>query len=71
MKHRVIFALIMSLVLTFFMSAWVTYINIGFIHNFTDSWMSAWLLAWPAAGIISFLFGPKIHQVTTVLAGKL
>lgn len=71
MKHRIIFALIMSLVLTFFMSAWVTYINVGLISNFTDSWMSAWLLAWPAAGIISFLFGPGIQSLTRSVAEKL
>ncbi|MCH1918064.1 DUF2798 domain-containing protein [Shewanella sp. A3A] len=70
MKHRALFALVMSLVLTFFMSAWVTYINVGLIDNFIDSWMSAWLLAWPAAGVISFLFGPKIQRLTSTVAAK-
>ena len=63
MKHRLVFAVLMSLVLTFFMSAWVTFINIGLIDDFVENWMSAWFLAWPAAGIISFAFGPKVQRL--------
>ncbi|MGO2073697.1 MAG: DUF2798 domain-containing protein [Pseudoalteromonas sp.] len=54
----------MSFILTLFMSAWVTYINIGLVKNFTGHWLSAWLLAWPAAGIISFIFAPRIHKIS-------
>lgn len=63
MKHRFIFAILMSFVLTFFMSAWVTFINVGLIDDFANYWMSAWLLAWPAAGLISFISGPRIHKL--------
>ncbi|GAA5509709.1 DUF2798 domain-containing protein [Novipirellula caenicola] len=62
MKQRIIFAIAMSCVLTFLMSAWVTFINIGMIAGFANHWISAWLLAWPAAGIISFTIGPSIHR---------
>ncbi|MFB9137042.1 DUF2798 domain-containing protein [Vibrio olivae] len=71
MKHRFIFAILMSFVLTFFMSAWVTYLNVGFIQGFTDYWMSAWFLAWPAAGVISFISGPRIHQCAQQISQKL
>ncbi|NWO04695.1 MAG: DUF2798 domain-containing protein [Alteromonadaceae bacterium] len=64
MKHRIVFAILMSFILTLFMSAWVTFINIGLIDGFISHWLSAWVLAWPAAGIISFIFGPKIHQTS-------
>lgn len=70
MKHRFIFAILMSLVLTFFMSAWVTFINVGFIDNFIDYWMSAWILAWPAAGLISFVCGPRAHQLAHEISKK-
>ncbi len=68
MKHRLIFALLMSFVLTFFMSAWVTFINIGLVNDFFHYWMSAWLLAWPAAGIISFVSGPRVNKSAHQLA---
>ncbi len=71
MKHRFIFAILMSLVLTFFMSAWLTYINLGAIDDFSHYWIAAWLLAWPAAGVISFICGPQIHQLAHKIAGKL
>mgnify|MGYP000250606364 CR=1 FL=1 len=70
MKHRFIFAVLMSFVLTFFMSAWVTYINVGLIKNFGEYWMSAWFLAWPAAGVISFISGPGIHKLSQKLSEK-
>lgn len=70
MKHRFIFAILMSFVLTFFMSAWVTFINVGLIDDFVNYWMSAWLLAWPAAGLISFISGPRIHKLAHQISEK-
>lgn len=70
MKHRFIFAILMSFVLTFFMSAWVTFINVGLIDDFAYYWMSAWLLAWPAAGLISFISGPGIHKLAHQISEK-
>ncbi|QJR79702.1 DUF2798 domain-containing protein [Alteromonas pelagimontana] len=63
MKHRVVFAVMISLILTFFMSAWVTFLNVGIIENFFELWMHAWFLAWPAAGIISFVCAPRLHSL--------
>lgn len=71
MKHRFFFAILMSFVLTFFMSAWVTFINVGLIDGFINYWMSAWLLAWPAAGVISFASGPRVHSIAHQIADKL
>jgi hypothetical protein len=71
MKHRIIFAILISFVLTLFMSAWVTFINVGLIEHFVDYWLSAWLLAWPAAGAISFIAGPRVHQLAHQIAARL
>lgn len=71
MKHRLIFAVLMSFVLTLFMSAWVTFINMGLVEGFADYWLSAWILAWPAAGVISFLCGPQIHRVAHRIAARI
>jgi len=70
MKHRFIFAVLMSWVLTFFMSAWVTFINIGLVADFTDYWLPAWLLAWPAAGVVSFICGPTVQQLSHKITKK-
>jgi hypothetical protein len=70
MKHRLIFAILMSCVLTFLMSAWVTFLNIGAVTGFVDHWLNAWVLAWPAAGVISFVFGPQIHHLAQRIANR-
>ncbi|WP_375056473.1 DUF2798 domain-containing protein [Zobellella sp. DQSA1] len=63
-KHRLLFALLMSLVLSFLMTAWVTWLNLGLIEGFVEKWMSAFIVAWPAAALISLLFGPWVQRLT-------
>jgi hypothetical protein len=70
MKHRVIFALLMSFTLSLFMSAWITFVNIGVHPDFASFWMHAWVLAWPVAGGISFIAGPFLHAFAHKLAAK-
>lgn len=64
LKFRVLFSLFMSLVLSSLMTLWVTWINLGFAPDFLTKWGIAFLLAWPAAGTISFLFSPGIQNLT-------
>lgn len=71
MKHRIIFAVLMSFTLSLFMSAWITYMNIGLPSDFVSYWMNAWALAWPAAGIISFVVGPFLHSLAQKIANKI
>ncbi|TYL46525.1 DUF2798 domain-containing protein [Marinomonas sp. IMCC 4694] len=71
MKHRIIFAVLMSFTLSLFMSAWITYVNIGVTSEFVSFWMHAWVLAWPAAGLISFIAGPFLHGLAQKIANKL
>lgn len=64
LKHRLLFALLMSLVLSFLMTAWVTWLNLGLIEGFFEKWMAAFIVAWPAAALISLLFGPWAQRLT-------
>ncbi|GAB3487290.1 DUF2798 domain-containing protein [Marinomonas epiphytica] len=70
MKFRVYFAVLMSCVLSFLMSGWITFINIGLVDRFFSAWMAAWCLAWPAAAVIAFLFAPKVQQISRYLADR-
>ncbi|EAQ67664.1 hypothetical protein MED121_17094 [Marinomonas sp. MED121] len=70
MKQRIIFALLMSLLLSSLMSCWVTWINLGFSHEFLLDWRQAFLGAWPVAAIIAFFIGPEIHKLSIKLACK-
>ncbi len=68
MKHRFIFAILMSLLLSFLMTCWVTWLNLDWNPNFLGQWMHAFSLAWPAAAIIAFFIAPEIHKLATKLA---
>lgn len=68
MKFRVYFAAMMSFVLAFLMTAWVTWINLGFVSDYLSRWMDAFVLAWPVAGTIAFLFGPFVQKLAHRLA---
>jgi len=71
MMHRIIFSLSMSLQLSFFMTAWVTWINLGWSTAYYQQWFNAFILAWPAAALISFCTAPEIHKLATSLSTKI
>jgi len=64
MKHRLIFALLMSFILSLSMTCWVTWINLGWSQEFYTQWFTAFLLAWPAAALIAFVCGSEIQKLT-------
>ncbi|WP_417790459.1 DUF2798 domain-containing protein [Terasakiella pusilla] len=61
MKQRLVFSLVMSLILSFLMTLWVTWINLGFIPDFVSQWLRAFGMAWPAAAVISFFTAPLVQ----------
>lgn len=70
MIHRIIFSLLMSLQLSFLMTAWVTWINLGWSTEYYQQWFHAFILAWPAAILISLFTAPEIHKLATSLSTK-
>ncbi|MCL1063723.1 DUF2798 domain-containing protein [Shewanella benthica] len=70
MKQRIVFSLLMSFVLSLLMTLWITWINLGLQPNFLWLWTKAFILAWPAAASISFLFAPKVHKLTEKIVSK-
>ncbi|WP_232504321.1 DUF2798 domain-containing protein [Shewanella benthica] len=70
MKQRIVFSLLMSFVLSLLMTLWITWINLGLQPNFLWLWAKAFILAWPAAASISFLFAPKVHKLTEKIVSK-
>lgn len=71
MTHRIIFSLLMSFQLSVLMTAWITWMNLGFTEDYVSNWFNAWILAWPAAAAISFAAGPKTHKLATNLNQKI
>lgn len=63
-RYRCVFALIMSLLLCFLMTAWVTWINLGWQDDYFRQWLRAFITAWPVAALVAFAFGPSAHRLT-------
>ncbi|MBD1582600.1 DUF2798 domain-containing protein [Pseudoalteromonas sp. S16_S37] len=67
LTHRIIFTLLLSFFLSVLMTLWVTYINLGVSSHFLLDWGKAFILAWPAAAVISFFSAPIAQKLTTKL----
>ncbi len=70
MKQRLWFTALMSFVLSILMTCWVTWLNLGAVPDFINYWMKAFSFAWPAAAVISFIFGPGVHRLSVHLATR-
>lgn len=68
MKHRLISTFFMSFGLSFVMSCWVTFLNLGWSDAFLGLWMEAFRLAWPAAAIAAFFLSPVVQKITGIFA---
>lgn len=73
---KFIFTVLFSCCLSFIMSAWVTYINIGLTSDFINRWALAFINAWPAAFTAAYLLSSIVMKftvflITTFSKGKL
>lgn len=65
--RRIVFTLLMSGMLSFVMTLWVTFINLGLVDDFLMRWKWAFLTAWPAAAVIAFVVSPIAQKITLKL----
>lgn len=68
--NRVVFAVLMSLLMSSLMSGWVTWLNLGSEARFVTHWRDAFLAAWPAAFVIVVLCGPSVHRLANHLVAR-
>ncbi|MFM9735656.1 DUF2798 domain-containing protein, partial [Streptomyces niveiscabiei] len=59
-----------SFMMSFLLSAWVTYVNLGFSDTFVQSWLTAFINAWPAAFLVAFAVAPPIRSMVIKLINK-
>ncbi|KTF16996.1 DUF2798 domain-containing protein [Pseudoalteromonas sp. H105] len=70
MKIHFIFTLVFSFMMSFLLSAWVTYVNLGLSDTFLQSWLTAFINAWPAAFLVAFTVAPPIRTVVIKLINE-
>lgn len=71
LRTRVIFASLMSLLMSIIMSGWITWLNIGFRPDYAERWLHAFLSAWPAAFAAVMLIAPSVQRATARISTAL
>ncbi|PWB16095.1 MULTISPECIES: DUF2798 domain-containing protein [unclassified Comamonas] len=69
LKQRFLSSVIMSMLLSGLMTAWVTWLNLGFVGDFLSRWLHAYLLSWPAAFTIVVLLAPAVQRLSWRMVG--
>ena len=68
---RIIFPVLMGGIITLFLTALVTVVNVGVPADFLGRWMKSWALAWPVAAVIAYVSMPFVRGVSERLAALL
>jgi Protein of unknown function (DUF2798) len=63
-KARIIFPIVMTGIIVFFVSAVVTFLNIGMRADFLTQWMRSFGIGWPIAAFVGFFAMPVARSVT-------
>ena len=66
-RAPLLFAILMSCVMTFIVTCLVTLVNTGLGHGFVLRWMRAFVLAWPTACICIMIFGKQVRRIVSAL----
>lgn len=62
LRLRFVFSGFMSLLMSSLMSAWVTWLNLGFSATYLNRWLHAFVAAWPAAFLIVVVSAPTVQR---------
>lgn len=69
-RFRLVFAALMSFLMSIAMTGWVTWLNLGLRPGFGDKWAHAFIVAWPAAFMLVTLCAPLVQSLTQRLVGR-
>jgi hypothetical protein len=59
----------MSSMMVFMVTLLVTYLNLGFRHDFLLQWVKAYFIAWPVAATTAFVVMPMARRATDRILG--
>ena len=63
-KARFILAATMSSMMVLMVTLLVTWLNLGFRHDFLIQWAKAYIIAWPIAAVTGYLVMPMARRFT-------
>jgi hypothetical protein len=65
-----LFAFLMSCVMAFIVTAFVTWSNTGMSAGYSGRWMHSFFLAWPVAMICILIFANKVRKLVANLTAQ-
>jgi hypothetical protein len=68
---RVVFAILMSAIMTLIMTLWVSILNLGFSPDFLWKWARAFVMAWPVAFLSVLMIAPKVQKISAYIVNDL
>jgi hypothetical protein len=70
-KAKVIFPVLATAVIVFFVSAVVTFANIGFRADFVQRWLHAFIIGWPVACVLGYFVLPLVRRLTDYIVAAI
>ena len=70
-QARYVGPVVMTFMVVFFVTGFITWLNVGISNDFVVRWLRGWLLGWPIAALTVITLAPLGELITRLIVRKL
>ena len=70
-QARYVGPVVMTFMVVFFVTGFITWLNVGISNDFVVRWLRGWLLGWPIAALAVITLAPLGALITKLIVRKL
>jgi hypothetical protein len=70
-QARYVGPVVMTFMVVFFVTGFITWLNVGISNDFVVRWLRGWLLGWPIAALAVITLAPLGELITKLIVRKL
>ena len=70
-QARYVGPVVMTFMVVFFVTGFITWLNVGISNDFVVLWLRGWLLGWPIAALAVITLAPLGELITRLIVRKL
>ena len=70
-QARYVGPVVMTFMVVFFVTGFITWLNVGISNDFVVRWLRGWLLGWPIAALAVITLAPLGELITRLIVTKL
>ena len=70
-QARYVGPVVMTFMVVFFVTGFITWLNVGISNDFVVRWLRGWLLGWPIAALAVITLAPLGELITKLIVGTL